>query len=85
MKSVEYQLLSDENGQERALLLLNNLGVFYRDSGDWVPLDDDDDMPFELEQLTAQRVTSDSISQWDGDGGQKESDEDIAISKIASN
>ncbi|QEM41548.1 hypothetical protein SEA_FORZA_79 [Gordonia phage Forza] len=65
----EYQLLVDENDKSVALLFLSkDLGVFYRDSHEWVPMDDPDDLPFDLEQLVEDEsvdIDESFIDSWD--------------------
>ncbi|QGF20253.1 hypothetical protein SEA_SIXAMA_74 [Gordonia phage Sixama] len=62
----EYQLLVDENGSEIAfLLLIKDLGVFYRDSSEWIPMDDSDDLPFDLESLEVRDADASDVDRWD--------------------
>lgn len=66
MTTPEYFAMKNDNDEIVTILMLDeSLGCFYRDAGDWVPMDDEDALPFELEQLTSHAITRSSVSAWE--------------------
>lgn len=67
MNAPEYVYLQDDDGKNQALLLLDEeLGVFYRDAKQWVPLyEDEDSLPYVSENLNAVETSKNAVEEWD--------------------
>ncbi len=63
----EFITLHDPESDELVayLLLTHDIGCFYRDAGDWVPMDDPDDLPFVLESLVTKESSAAYQETWD--------------------
>lgn len=64
---VSYQILQDEDSKDVLLLLLHSeLGVFFRDLGEWLPLEEfEDELAQKTENLFAKDIRSIDLEGWD--------------------
>lgn len=58
-------LIDPDDNVARILYLSATSGSFYRDLGDWIPMDPDDDLPFDLIDYESVRVDQLAVVEWD--------------------
>lgn len=64
--SADYAYLVDEEGERKALLLMSKeSGLYYRDHEEWIPIDDEDELPFNLSSLEVIDANSSAVAAWD--------------------
>ena len=65
--SYKYMILKNDKTHENVALLLtsDDIGVFYRDSGRWIQMEDDDELPFSLDTSYAVDVDENETKVWD--------------------
>ena len=65
MSNTSYAILK-KDGKDVAFILASDLGVFYREDGYWIRMEDEDSsLPFELEELEWIDADSEYVKVWD--------------------
>ena len=66
--SPEYAILTKDGKEAVLLLIMRDFACFYRDAGEWIPMEEDDeDLPFQLEELIWNDANESDVKRWDAE------------------